>query len=514
MKKRWFVGLVSVLPIMAMFFIGCDTAPKHEWNADIVIVGSGFAGLAAAVSAVHEGASVIVVEKQAAIGGSSAQGGGAFGATNSAVQKEYGIDDPPSAWLEMFYMRANQTNVKYRSRIFPVESDTLWLIEGSAGMIDWMIDLGMTFGRPRGLELDLAERYHMVNNKGYTGGRGIAKFFSERAEEMGVDIRVNTKAVKVLQDKGPGSRAVGIEVEDGSKIYAKAVILAAGGFASDLGKYFDGVEYSTPVIAMSGDGIEMAIEAGGMLWEEPWVLGMSLAQALTREGLPAVDRTNQGMYVDSSGTRAGFENHNSATQTNYAVTAQKDGGKLFAIISDAHATPTQEQIDSGRVYKGNTLAELAVKAGINGDKLQSEVSAYNEICDAIAALNKSSAHDEAYKGVDPLDIENANSNPNKGGGGTYPTRKTYVKIEGKAFYAVELLPQIAGTFGGVKTKTGTAEVLDKNNLNRVIPGLYAAGENANRNFYDKVYMSGSSTMQAASTGRAAGLAAAAYVAAQ
>ena len=110
-------------------------------------------------------------------------------------------------------------------------------------------------------------------------------------------------------------------------------------------------------------------------------------------------------------------------------------------------------------------------------------------------------------------VENANTNPNKTGGRTYPTRKTYVKIEGTAFYAVELLPQIAGTFGGVKTKTGTAEVLNKNDLTKVIPGLYAAGENANRNFYDKVYMSGSSTMQAASTGRAAGLAAAAFAAA-
>jgi len=452
------------------------------------------------------------VEKQAAIGGSSGMGGGAFGATNSVVQKEYGIDDPSSDWLDMFYMRASQTKAAYRSTVFPVRSDAMWLIEGSAGIIDWLMELGMTFGRPINLELDLAERYHTISNKGYLGGGGTARFLKERAEELGVDIRVNSKAVKVLQQRGPGSRVVGIELEDGGKIYAKAVILAAGGYASDLGKYFSGVEYSTPVTNMLGEGVEMGVKAGGALWEEPWVLGMSLAQGLVKEGLPDVEGVSQGMYVDSSGVRAGFENHNSATQTNYAVTAQKDGGKLFAIISDAHATPTQEQIDSGRVFKGNTIAELAANAGINAEKLQSEVAAYNAICDAITALNNSSAPDSAYIGVDPLDIENGNSNPNKAGGRTYLTRKTYVKIEGKAFYAVELLPQIAGTFGGVKTKTGTAEVLDKNDLSRVIPGLYAAGENANRNFYDKVYMSGSSTMQAVSTGRAAGLTAAAFAA--
>ena len=76
-----------------------------------------------------------------------------------------------------------------------------------------------------------------------------------------------------------------------------------------------------------------------------------------------------------------------------------------------------------------------------------------------------------------------------------------------------MLPNIALTFGGVKTKTGTAEVLDKKDLTRVIPGLYAAGENANRNFYDKVYMSGSSTTQAVANGKVAGSTAASYIAA-
>ena len=516
MKKKWIAGLVSVLLIVSAGLISCQTASKYKWDADVVVVGGGLAGVSAALSAAQSGASVILVEKQPALGGASAQGGGGLGATGSAVQKEYGIVDSPQAWLDMFYMRANQTKAAYRNKSFPVEADIKWLFDESVLVIDWLLEQGMTFGKPFGIALDLTERYHSISNKGYSSGAGLVKFLSEKTEGLGVDTRVKTKAVKVIQENGPGSRAVGIELEDGSKIYAKTVILAAGGFMSDINKYIPGIDYVTFNKNLStflfGEGIEMAVAAGGVLWEDPWASGVDPAQALTVGGLPQIARINQGMWVDSSGARIGFEGGNSGIQANYPMFAQRDGGKLFAIITDKHATPTQEQLNSGRVFKGNTLAELAANAGINPAKLASEVVAYNAICDKIAVLNKSKAPDEAYKGVDPLDLENANTNPNKQPS-PLPynnTRKTYVKIDGPAFYAVELLPNICLTFGGVKTKTGTAEVLDKNDLTKVIPGLYAAGENANRNFYDKVYMSGSATMQAVATGRAAGRAAAAY----
>jgi len=519
MKKMRFAVLVSILLILSAGFIACRSN-AYKWDTDVVIVGGGLAGVSAALSAAQSGASVILVEKQPALGGASAQGGGGLGAPGSSVQKEYGIVDSAQDWLDMYYMRANQTKPSYRNKSFPVESDIKWLFGESVLVIDWLREQGMTFGKPFGIALDLAERYHSISNKGYSSGAGLVKFIAEKMEGLGVDVRVNTKAVKVLQESGPGSRAVGIELEDGSKIYAKTVILAAGGFMSDINKYLPGIDYVTFSKSLStflfGEGIEMAVAAGGVLWEDPWASGVDPTQGLAKDGLPQIARVKEGMWVDSSGARIGFEGGNSGIQANYPMFAQRDGGKLFAIITDKHATPTQEQLNSGRVFKGNTLAELAANAGIDPAKLASEVVAYNAICDAIAALNKAKAPDEAYRGVDPLDLENANTNPNKQPS-PLPynnTRKTYVKIEGPAFYAVELLPNICLTFGGVKTKTGTSEVLDKNDLTKVIPGLYAAGENANRNFYDKVYMSGSATMQAVATGRAAGRAAAAYAAAK
>ncbi|MCL2878050.1 MAG: FAD-dependent oxidoreductase [Acidobacteria bacterium] len=518
MKKEWFTGLVFVLLILAAGFMGCQgTAPTSKLDADVVVVGGGLAGMSAAVEAARNGASVILVEKQSAIGGASAQSGGGMGAAGTSVQKQHGIVDTAQAWVDMFYKRSDQTPAKYRNKSFPVESDVRWLVDESVHTIDWLLKLGMTFGRPYGFGVDVAERYHSISNDGYRGGAGVVKFLSEKAEDLGVDIRVETKAVKVLQEMGPGSRVIGIEIEGGRKIYAKAVILAAGGFMSDVNKYLPGLEvvvWSKQLsTSMLGEGIDMAVEAGGELWEDPWASGVDPEQALTVEGLPLIARTNEGIYVDSSGTRVGVEGGSSAVRGNYPTFAQLDGGKLFAIISDAHATPTQEQIDSGRVFKGSTIAELAANAGINPAKLASEIAAYNVIAGAIAALKASSAPDDAYNGVDPLDIEHANIIDKPSMIPHDNTRKTYTRIEGPAFYAVELLPNIALTFGGVKTKTGTTEVLDKNDLTRVIPGLYAAGENANRNFYDKVYMSGSSTTQAVATGKVAGRTAATYAAA-
>ena len=513
-KKRFASCLTAVLLILALCFAGCKTNNGGGFKTDVVVVGGGMAGVSAALAAAQNGAGVILVEKQASIGGASAQGGGGLGAAGSAVQREHGIVDTPRDWLDMYYMRANQTKAPYRNMSFPVEQDVKWLINESVNIIDWLLEQGMTFGRPFGIAMDLAERYHSISNKGYISGAGVVKFLSEKAKDLGVDIRVQTKAVKVLQESGPGSRAIGIELEDGSRIYAGAVILAAGGFMSDIGKYLPGVEVVPWNESLStfllGEGIEMAVEAGGALWEDPWASGVDPTQGLTVDGLPEVERINEGIWVDSSGARIGFEGGNSGVQANYPIFAQKDGGKLFAIISDSHAVPTQEQLAGGRVFKGSSIAELAANAGINPDKLAREIAAYNAISDAIAVLNNSSAPDEAYRGVDPLDIEGANTNPNKQAAMYGITRKTYRKIEGDAFYAVELLPHVCLTFGGVKTKTGTSEVLDKNDPARVIPGLYAAGENANRNFYDKVYMSGSATMQAIATGRAAGRAAAAY----
>ena len=69
-------------------------------ETEVLVVGSGLAGLSAAVKAAEEGAEVIVLEKMSAIGGNSALSGAGIGAPASAVQKEHGIVDCPEDYVE------------------------------------------------------------------------------------------------------------------------------------------------------------------------------------------------------------------------------------------------------------------------------------------------------------------------------------------------------------------------------------------------------------------------------
>jgi len=115
--------------------------------------------------------------------------------------------------------------------------------------------------------------------------------------------------------------------------------------------------------------------------------------------------------------------------------------------------------------------------------------------------------------MDWLDYGGYNANPNQDTSGTWApnTRRVYRQILTGPFYAVEIIPTIMGTFGGVMTEFRHSRVLYQGQEDVFIPGLYAVGENSNRAFYWHSYISGSASLQAVMTGRAAGAHAALFV---
>ena len=82
----------------------CAGVPSLIWAApqtiapeyDVIVIGSGFAGLAAAISAAENGAKVAVLEKMQVAGGNSSRSGGMMAIPGSSVQKEQGIEDSPA----------------------------------------------------------------------------------------------------------------------------------------------------------------------------------------------------------------------------------------------------------------------------------------------------------------------------------------------------------------------------------------------------------------------------------
>ena len=229
----------------------------ETWSdeVDVVVVGFGIAGACAALEAARAGASVILLERAAEYGGTSAMAGGHFylgGGT--AVQKATGIEDSAE---EMFkYLMAVSLD--------PDEDKVRAFCEDSVEHFDWIESLGMEFERSlyekkaviqpgtQGLMFtgnekvhpfrDIAKpapRGHKVPKPGDTGGAKIVlDALAERLAETDADVRYETGATNLVVEVGPegGGAVVGLawrKYDERGVIRARSVVIAAGGYVGN-----------------------------------------------------------------------------------------------------------------------------------------------------------------------------------------------------------------------------------------------------------------------------------------
>jgi fumarate reductase flavoprotein subunit len=504
------LGALILTLVVSLAFLACDTGstttttpPPQPLGADIVVVGGGLAGLSAAISAVQEGASVILVERFAFTGGASATSGGGIAAAETSVQANA---SPPvtatiAAWRAHFAMRQGSiAPASLRNTNFPIVAATDFMTAQAGPFIEWMVGMDFPFGAPWFFGRDLDLRLHS-GVAPYNGGGGLMTFFRNQAEDAGVTIMLNALAVEVLQESGPGSAVTGVRLQNGTVINAQAVILAGGGFAANLQEFLPNVNFPVTGGHAGSDGsaINMAVAAGGELHDDPWIKGVGLAAAVGNlnaaasliENPPAnqtivggASPNSTAMFVNQrTGARVVHETHHYSILTGAAFYAGLQGDTLFAIFDSRISRPTAAQLANAELFYADTIAELATLAGIHAD-LAATVTAWNAF---------------SYPADDPLNNELFDLDH-------------HFPITQAPFFAVRLVPTIMGTFGGVRTIFTTGAVLANGSDTVTIPGLFAAGETASRAFYDKVYVAGTGLAQAGTTGRAAGLAAAAFVA--
>ncbi|MBX3705639.1 MAG: FAD-dependent oxidoreductase [Pseudomonadales bacterium] len=462
-----------------------------ERDVDVIVVGGGGAGMAAAITAAQAGASVMLVEADARLGGSTALSGGVYYAAGTRVQADAGIvDDTADAMFE-YYMTLNQYRVE--------ASLARRLCDEAAAGLHWLMELGVEF-RPEDLYrsgVESVARGHAAHGN----GAAIAGALERAVIGSPIEVVTRHRVERLLQDQRRqvyGIRSAGADVR------SAAVVLTTGGFGASPGMlrthYPEAARHGAANWYIGsphcvGDGIILASDAGAD------IVGHDRGLLLTTPDFRKVLEVfvpGWLVYVNREGRRFVRETAEYAVMA--GVVGAQTGGTCFAIFdadakrsarpapayADAFASGAlplnwvaeelDAQIRTGKVIAAATLEELARRCGIRPGALAATVARYNEDV-------RRGRDSEFFK--DAADLR---------------------PIAVAPFHAVEILPAIIClTSTGIRIDTD-ARVLDTND--QPVAGLFAAGETTGGVLGERYIGGGNSIANAIVFGRIAGAAAA------
>lgn len=239
---------------------------------DVVVVGAGGAGLAAAIEARAAGARVVLLEKNPKPGGSTSWSIGSVSATQTPHQHAKGIvDNPADHWADM---------PGFAGDLASRDNDALRriLCDGMPDTFQWLLDSGVRFMGPMPEPPHRQPRMHNV----LPNSRSFAYHLSRRARRAGVDIRTGVHVQELLQKDG---RVIGVRAEvDGQTVMfegTRGVVLAAGDFTNSpefKGRFMGEQEAKVDAVnpTATGDGQRMAERLGARIVNGDLALGPEL----------------------------------------------------------------------------------------------------------------------------------------------------------------------------------------------------------------------------------------------
>lgn len=461
------------------------TLPEgEEAQADVVVVGGGASGLAAAAAALESGARVIVLEKAPHTGGSAALSAGIVTAAGTDIQKASGLP-ADSAGLAKLWLEDQKRSVKGAPANLPDAAQVEALVKQSAETVDWLTKkVGMQFSA-NAAAADGIGAYQLLpisSDASRPAGAEEVEKLEQYVKKLGGIIRTATPAWKILTtDDG---RVSGVAAADGKNRFtfrAKSVVLASGGFAADLMKVTSRqprwavyVERAGAAKTSTGDGLTMGLQVGAKEVSDSWLTGTQFAPAYPE--MTAAMLGERGFagatLVNEKGLRFVKEDLPNITSE---MSQQLDVWLITDSKDPEKAKTLRNYLGFDTVVHGNTPEELGRRMGARADNVKQTIEKLN----ADAAAGKDTAF-----GRDPINFTSLTQAP---------------------YFAVKVRPVISGTIGGFVV-TPDFQVLD--NALKPIQGLWAAGELANRAFYNRVYEPGTSLLIAYASGRAAGTSAA------
>ena len=472
-------------------------------TADVIVVGSGGAGLSAAAAAIEAGASVILIEKEGFLGGNSLVGGGALNVANTPQQLSF----PSSAGLESLVIEAiNATSISNEHRIMQdrvrsefeahrragrthVFDSPAWhalqtweggdrlgflpliyvMTSNALAAFNWMANMGLQYDAT--VQAVAGALYPRTIQTTMPLGVGIINAFSDTlARSDRYTLLMETTATGLIMD---GERVVGVNAEGrhGNRVTLRAnrgVVLATGGFGANVemrqrhgegpGKwdYLGPTLNTSNVAGATGEGIYFARDAGAELIHMDQIQILHVANPWT--GVIscislAMGAAETGLFINQEGNRFVREDGR-RDDLSRAILAQTGGVIHLITSSEGIPDPTRSFTADRRTVAymvennvvgfvmADTLEELARAIGADANNLIEAVREYNSHVDSQL--------------------------PDRFGRAIFSTR-----LETGPWFAQPRAPTVHYTMGGVRIDEHARAIRPDGSP---VPGLYAAGE--------------------------------------
>jgi succinate dehydrogenase/fumarate reductase flavoprotein subunit len=505
-RRKFLKGATVVAPGMAAAnSFGNRQEPSmpdpHKWDVetDIVVLGTGFAGLSTAITVKDAGAEVLILEKMPRKheGGNSKVSGNMWWTPNNLPEAIQYIE-------ALCYGLTDKGSIQA-------------LAEEMMRLNGWLETLGIQprplgFFQPEHPELPGSGCVRTWNNNGISAQGALWSPIREQVEKRGIEILYETPAVDLVLSSS-NREVLGVQAaKQGRPVTVKArkgVVLACGGFEFDFEmqkQFLPGwPTYGRGTPGNTGDGIRMAQKAGAALWHMnnslagigciivPEYEPVMIPVGFPGSGYILVDKSGKRFMNELRENRHGFghkENllyfdgivgdftripcygiFDEATRTRGPIVSAS-GWKFgwFSWFGEYQASRDNlKEIEKGWIVKGDTLAELAGKLDISAADLEESIARYNDHC---------------RNGVDK-DFDRP--------------ERSLVPLEKPPFYCVKLYPATYNTQGGPR-RNARCQVVDPDN--RPIPRLFSAGELGS--FWGWMYNGGGNNAEALCTGQIAG----------